>query len=119
MMGLNAFKRTVKKIQALKAFDNVTSTSLLQLIHKNPERRTRREIDLFLPTLIKQTDCLRNVERGLNYLFTYLLIYLIIYSFIYSFIYFNYQFTCTYITFIYLFLYLLIKYLFIYLYINV
>ncbi|XP_061185606.1 uncharacterized protein LOC133193669 [Saccostrea echinata] len=43
--------------------DNVTSTSLLHLIQKHPERRTRKEIDLFLPAFMMKTDCLRNVER--------------------------------------------------------
>ncbi|XP_062599698.1 uncharacterized protein LOC134261264 [Saccostrea cucullata] len=43
--------------------DNVTSSSLLHLIHKHPERRTRREIDFFLPAFMMKTDCLRDVER--------------------------------------------------------
>lgn len=64
-MASNLFKKTVRKtIQALKALDDMTSTSLLHLIQKNPERRSQREINLFLPTLMMKANCLQNVDRG-------------------------------------------------------
>ena len=54
----------INKIRAFGLIDNVTSHSILHLLNKPPDRRTRQEIEMYLPNLVHGTNCLRNVQKG-------------------------------------------------------